>query len=133
MTTRFATRAILCVLGAAGCDATSTSNGLKSQLLAIGSPCTSDSQCGTPPFMCMTDHPSGYCSRDCDIKNGDADCPPESICQFDGKTGECHRKCNAPGDCRAGCVCSPASIDSADRASHAYCDIAPDSADGGAD
>jgi hypothetical protein len=134
MITRFVALATFCLCAASACGSSSdgTSTGTQSELVAIGSPCTTDSQCGTgPAFMCMVDHPGGYCSRHCDIKNGDADCPAESICQFDGTNGECHRKCAVPSDCRAGYVCSPASSVPSNRASHAFCDMAPDDADGG--
>ena len=93
------------------------------QAKVIGSPCTKDAECGTAPFMCITEHPGGYCSRGCDIGHADADCPPEAICQFDGKVGECRAKCAAQADCRSGCVCSPASNDAQAKASHAFCDI----------
>ena len=59
----------------------------------------------------MTDHPRGYGMRDCDISKGDADCPSESVCQFDSMVGECHAKCGTQADCRSGYVCSPASSD----------------------
>jgi hypothetical protein len=101
------------------------------QRLPIGSPCAVDADCGGAGFMCMTDHPGGYCIRTCDIQNHDADCPSESICQFDGTSGECHLKCAGAGDCRAGYTCAPASMDSSNTASHAYCDVA-DMTDAGA-
>lgn len=62
--------------------------------------------------------------RDCDITKGDADCPSESICQFDGMAGECHLKCSGQTDCRAGYTCSPAATDANNKASHAFCDMA---------
>jgi hypothetical protein len=61
--------------------------------------------------------------RNCDISKGDGDCPSEAICQFDGTTGECHRKCDTEADCRSGYLCSAASSDPGNRASHAYCDV----------
>jgi hypothetical protein len=82
-------------------------------------------------FMCMTDHPGGYCVEMCDVGNHDADCPSDSICQFDGTSGECHLKCATTSDCRAGYTCAPASTSPGDTASHAYCDVA-DTSDGGA-
>jgi hypothetical protein len=73
----------------------------------------------------MLDHPGGYCMRDCDITKGDGDCPSEAICQFDGMAGECHAKCASQSDCRSGYVCSPAASDANEKASHAFCDVAP--------
>jgi hypothetical protein len=94
------------------------------QKLAIGSPCTADADCGSAPFFCLLAHPGGYCMRRCDIAKGDADCPSESICQFDGQVGECHRTCGGASDCRQGYVCSPAVNDATGKASHAFCDAA---------
>jgi hypothetical protein len=102
------------------------------QKLAVGSACTQDSDCGSAPFFCMTEHPGGYCMRKCDIAKADADCPSEAICQFDGTVGECHKKCSAAGDCRSGYTCSPASMGTAMKASHAFCDMG-DMTDGGTD
>ena len=106
--------------------------GVSGEKLPIGSPCAKDADCGGADFMCMTDHPGGYCVKMCDIKNTDADCPSESICQYDGTAGECHLKCAAPSDCRAGYVCAPASTDPSNTASHAFCDVA-DTPDAGMD
>jgi hypothetical protein len=103
-----------------------------SQKLPIGSPCSMDSDCGGAGFMCMTDHPGGYCIKMCSITNHDADCPSGSICQFDGMSGECHKECSSGSDCRSGYVCAPASTDPNNVASHAFCDVAPP-ADGGTD
>ena len=109
--------------------------GPSGQLLAIGSPCTSTSQCGTAAaFFCDKSHPGGYCKRDC---KRDADCPPEAICAFDGSTGACHHRCDTVNDClrSEGYLCRPASTDPASIASHAYCDVAdaPAPTDGGSD
>jgi hypothetical protein len=133
MISRFAMSGAGCVILAVAC---SSSNGggtaTTAQKLGVGSPCTQDSDCGSAPFMCMmTDHPGGYCMRNCDISKGDGDCPSESVCQFDGMVGECHLKCSTQGDCRAGYVCSPAASDSNNKVSHAMCDVAP-MGDGGA-
>lgn len=103
---------------------TTTGGGGGGQLLPVGSPCKADTDCGGAEFMCMTDHPDGYCIKMCDIKNGDADCPSESICQDDGSAGECHKSCNTGTDCRAGYECAPASADPMNTASHAFCDMA---------
>lgn len=133
MNPRSATIMKLCLLYLWACSGSSgdAATGMTSQLLSIGSPCTKDSQCGAGLFICMTDHPGGYCSRHCDITKADADCPSEAICQFDGMVGECHRKCLADTDCRSGYMCSPASSDPMNRASHAYCDMARTPVDGG--
>jgi hypothetical protein len=119
------------IVGAAGallafaCGSDNTgSSGTTGQKLSVGSPCTMDSECGSAPFMCMLDHPGGYCMRNCDITKGDADCPSESVCQFDGTAGECHLKCDSQANCRTGYVCSPAASDPNNKVSHAFCDMA---------
>ena len=100
------------------------------QNLPIGSPCTTSAQCGTGAFFCDTDHPNGYCKRDC---HKDADCPSGSVCAAAGvvSPGECHKECTqatAATDCRLseGYVCK----DKPDDASHDYCDV-PEVGDGG--
>lgn len=101
--------------------------------LPIGSPCAVAADCGAG-FTCLTDHPGGYCSKVCDIKKHDADCPAASICAFDGMLGECHKNCATVSDCRmGGYICSPASTDPAMPASHAFCDAAPPVSDAGTD
>ncbi len=104
-----------------------------SQKLPIGSPCTMDSDCGGSGFMCMTDHPGGYCIFMCDITKHDADCPSGSACQSDGTSMECHKECSSMGDCRAGYVCAPASMTPTNTVSHAICDVPAASGDSGAD
>ena len=109
------------------------------QKLAIGSACTTSSDCGSEPhFFCDRDHESGYCKKDC---KSDADCPSEAICAFDGGVGACHKKCNVsdsdagrPTDCRfsEGYVCQPSSAVMATLASHSYCDAPAARPDGGA-
>ena len=94
------------------------------QKLAIGSPCAKDADCGDSSFMCMTDHPGGYCVKMCDIKNADADCPGGAVCQFDGMMGECHKMCAMMSDCRTGYMCAPSSMAADNMASHAFCDAA---------
>lgn len=94
------------------------------QKLAIGSACSSDGDCGSSPFGCILEHPGGYCTRSCDIAHKDADCPSEAICQFDGQVGECHKTCNAQGDCRSSYICAPAENSADSVASHAFCDMA---------
>jgi hypothetical protein len=128
------------VAAATACSSSDSSSGGASpgassaQLLPVGSACAKDSDCGSAPFYCMTDHPGGYCMRDCDIKNGDADCPSEAICQFDGTKGECHKKCNGDSDCRSpGYTCGAASSDPMNMASHAFCDAMDMPMDGGPD
>jgi hypothetical protein len=119
-----------CVIAAlAGCSSTSA----PAQRLPIGTACTTSLQCGDPPsFFCDTDHPNGYCKRDC---KSDGDCPPEAICAFDGAVGECHKKCDTVADCRQaeGYICKPASTNPVSLASHSYCDAPePPPPDGGA-
>ena len=120
MISKLATASVLSLILAIGCG--SDNAGSTAQKLAVGSACTQDSECGSAPFMCMTDHPGGYCMRECDISKGDADCPSESVCQFDGMVGECHAKCGTQADCRSEYVCSPASSDPTNKVSHAFCD-----------
>ena len=83
-----------------------TSSG-DTQKLAIGSPCKASADCGTGKFFCATDHPNGYCKKDCKV---DADCPMGSVCAHDGSVGECHKSCNTVVDCRKseGYICKPA-------------------------
>ena len=83
--------------------------------------------CGSQPqFYCVTDHPKGYCKKDC---KSDADCPSEAICAFSGAVGACHQKCSNVGDCRAGYDCKLMSNNVETFASHNYCD-AKDTATG---
>jgi hypothetical protein len=99
--------------------------GTGAQKLAVGSPCGQDGDCGSAPFFCMQgDHTGGYCMAKCNHANGDADCPSEAICQFDGTAGECHKKCDMQSDCRTGYTCAPASSTSTSMASHSFCDVA---------
>ena len=69
--------------------------GASTQKLPIGSPCAKDADCGGADFMCMTDHPDGYCIKMCDIKNADKDCPskskPRSTCPLVGSAKICVR------------------------------------------
>jgi hypothetical protein len=117
----------------AGCS----NNNASTQRQEIGTPCTSDSQCGTGDFFCATlDHPNGYCKKDCAT---DADCPAsppaqyKSVCAGAGPNhkGECHRVCNQPTDCRVAetYICKMGA-DAAD-ASHSYCDAPEPAGDGG--
>jgi hypothetical protein len=100
------------------------------QNLPIGSPCATSAQCGTGKFFCDTDHPNGYCKKDC---HGDADCPTGSVCAGAGMVspGECHERCTvatASTDCRVseGYVCKAMPTD----ATGPYCDV-PEPGDGG--
>lgn len=104
------------------CKSSSSNGGTaaSAQKLAVGSPCVKDSDCGSAPFYCMTEHPSGYCMRDCTT---DADCPSEAICQDDGMKRECHRTCSVSSDCRPEYMCSPAANAADNKASHAFCDV----------
>ena len=124
--------AAACGNGSSGGNTGGGGGGTGAQKLPIGSPCTADADCGGAAYMCMTDHPDGYCVKMCDISKADADCPSESICQYDGTAGECHLKCATTSDCRAGYVCAPASTDASNTASHAFCDMA-DATDAGTD
>ena len=110
--------AALCTTMACG-----TSPGNGTQTSTIGMACTADKDCGGSGFMCMTDHPGGYCIKTCDIAKVDADCPSGSICQYDGTSGECHKECTVTTDCRTGYTCAPASTDATNKASHAFCDM----------
>ena len=124
---------------AIGCSSSSDENAgahqdAGAQLLTVGSACTTNAECGSAPFYCMTEHPGGYCMRNCDIAHGDADCPSEAVCKFDGTKGECHKKCNMNSDCRSPDYdCSPAASDPANMASHSFCDAMDTNSDGGMD
>ena len=137
-----AVAAALAVAACSSTSGTSTDAGVtmtdeaSSQKLPIGSACTMDTDCGGTGFMCMTDHPGGYCIEMCDVKNHDADCPSGSVCQFDGMMAECHKLCSASSDCRVGYFCAPASTAPNNTVSHAFCDVVGDAGmstvDGGA-
>lgn len=102
--------------------------GASTELLPVGSACTSDSQCGPTPFMCLLDHPGGYCMRQCQT---DTDCPSEAVCVVDTDATECHKRCpSGQSDCRSGYECMPAASTGYPRASAAFCDVAA-SPDGG--
>src|SRR5581483_3245833 len=82
----------------AGCGDSTTNK----QILPIGSACTKSADCGTGAFFCDSDHPNGYCKRDC---KADTDCPTGSVCAgvMGAVPGECHKKCTvatAATDCR---------------------------------
>lgn len=96
-------------------------NSVVAELLPVGSACTADPQCGPAPFMCMLDHPGGYCLRDC---RSDVDCPSESVCVVDTDASECHKRCpSGQLDCRAGYECAPAASSGFPRSSVAFCDV----------
>lgn len=66
------------------------------QILPIGSRCSSNDQCGTPPYDCaISGYPFGYCEKSC-ITNGD--CPADSLCSPLIK--ECRRACMSAANCR---------------------------------
>ncbi len=78
------------VAGLAACSA-----GSNVQFLPIGSRCSSNNDCGTKPYNCVTvDYPGGYCQKDCVT---DGDCPADSACV----QNECRRTCAGTVDCRA--------------------------------
>lgn len=110
--------------GAASSSSSGMGMGGMGQMLPLGSPCAKDADCGDGDYMCMTDHPDGYCVKMCNIKNVDKDCPIEGTCRYDGMEGHCHMKCDKPADCRAGYDCMPASTDPMDTASHSFCGMA---------
>jgi len=90
---------VFCALAALG----ACSNPPNTQLLPIGSRCTTDSECGTSPYICETvGYPNGYCDKTC-VTTGD--CPSDSIC-YDL---HCRRTCVTTADCRQaeGYVCRP--------------------------
>jgi hypothetical protein len=110
---------VLVLALAAGCGDTTAST----QAQAIGTACTASTQCGTNKFFCDTDHPNGYCKRDCKV---DGDCPAGSVCAgaLPNAPGACHKTCataTASTDCRLteGYVCK----DMPDDASGPYCDV----------
>lgn len=79
------------LVAAAGCsDAPNT------QLLPIGSRCSSSGQCGTTPYDCaISGYPYGYCEKPC-TTNGD--CPADSLCN--PKAQACRRVCVDSSTCR---------------------------------
>jgi hypothetical protein len=89
------------VLAALCASVTSCSNPPNTQILPIGSRCTSDSECGTSPYTCeTTNYPNGYCDKTC---GSDTDCPSDSVCYVN----HCRRTCATASDCRQaeGYVC----------------------------
>jgi hypothetical protein len=88
------------------------SDGPNTQYLPIGQRCGSDEDCGTSPFACQTNHPGGYCYKNCST---DGDCPLDSVCA----SGRCRRKCTSPNECRTleGYTCLPTG------ATSPYCDV----------
>ena len=105
---------ILLVFVAAAC-----SDAANTQLLPVGSRCSSDAQCGTPPYRCnATNHPFGYCDKPC---AADSECPVDSACAIPAPgAGACRRKCTTTPDCRVseGYSCQP-------LATSTVCDTAP--------
>ena len=92
--------ALSLVAAAAGC-----SDAANTQLLPIGSRCSSSAQCGTPPYDCAaTGYPYGYCEKPC-TTNGD--CPADSSCSPLVKA--CRRVCIDSSTCRTadGYSCQP--------------------------
>ena len=83
--------ALTLVLVAAGC-----SDPANTQYLPIGSPCSSDRQCGTSPYDCaVAGYPGGYCEKSCAT---DGDCPSDSLCSALVKA--CRRVCTSDAACR---------------------------------
>lgn len=83
--------------------------------LAIGSPCTQQSNCaGAAPFcVANPNFKDGYCSSECQFDN---DCPSGSHCgQKDANTGigSCLDNCTTDADCRSGYQCYNQDNDSA--------------------
>jgi hypothetical protein len=104
----------LAVLGAC-------SNPPNTQLLPIGSRCTTDDECGTSPYKCetmdttysvATPFPNGYCDKTC-MSTGE--CPSDSLCY----SMHCRRTCAMASDCREAegytCRMTPGAIN--------FCDV----------
>jgi hypothetical protein len=127
---RAALGAIASVALVAACALYGCSSDPITQKLKIGVPCMTDSDCGSSPwFVCFTDRPGGYCSKNC---LSDADCPTaESICAFDNGTGSCKAKCVQTSDCRKDYLCHAASNDKNNFASKPFCDTSGMATDGG--
>jgi hypothetical protein len=92
--------AIFALALVAGC-----SDPANTQLLPIGSRCSSDTQCGTAPYDCaVAGYPFGYCEKPC-TTNGD--CPADSLCSPLVKA--CRRGCTTSATCRTaeGYSCQP--------------------------
>ena len=87
---KWAALTLVVVVAAACSDSTNT------QFLPIGSRCSHDSQCGTPPYDCLaTGHPFGYCEKPCML---DSECPVDSLC--DTAVHGCRRVCTDDSGCR---------------------------------
>ena len=113
---KWAALTLLVIVAAAGC-----SDSPNTQALPVGSRCSSDTQCGTPPYRCnAANHPFGYCDKPCAV---DSECPTDSLCAI--SAGACRRKCTVTADCRVGegYSCQP-------LATSTVCDTAP-TVDGG--
>ena len=92
--------ALVLALVAAGCSDPSNT-----QLIPIGSRCSSAGQCGTPPYNCeIAGYPFGYCDKSCAT---DGDCPADSTCSPLVKA--CRRNCMTSATCRVsdGYSCQP--------------------------
>lgn len=120
---RLAALALAALLGSCSADTIT-------QKLLIGTKCTSSDECGSQPwFVCDSNHPDGYCTKSC---KSDADCPPESICAFDGGDGLCHARCDLAASCRAPkYYCHAASNDPANFASAKFCEALSTDTDAG--
>jgi hypothetical protein len=84
---------VFVLVAVAGC-----SDAANTQLLPIGSRCSSNAQCGTPPYDCAaTGYPYGYCEKPC-TTNGD--CPADSLCNPSPTVHACRRVCMSSSTCR---------------------------------
>jgi hypothetical protein len=86
---------LLLALAMSGCDQPPNT-----QVLPIGSGCSSASECGSQPYDCVAALPGGYCTKPCAT---DGDCPSDSVCA----ARSCRRACKDTSECRAseGYVC----------------------------
>jgi hypothetical protein len=97
------------------------------QSLPIGSRCSSNSQCGSTPYVCNQGpgYSFGYCEKPCSV---DGECPADSLCGTSSPKA-CRRACKATTDCRSseGYACVALTT------GRTVCDTAPAaSVDGGA-
>ncbi len=105
----------------AGC-----SDAANTQLVPIGSRCSSSAQCGTTPYACNMGpgYDNGYCEKPCTT---DADCPLDSLCS-PAPLKACRRVCKDSTECRQSegyaCVTLPTG--------KTVCDTGPTPMDGGA-
>jgi hypothetical protein len=97
----------------------------------IGSPCSSDAECGSG--SCDTGWPGGYCTEVCTTAGAQSTCPDGSVCglQCPGAgTPRCLQRCLAPGGCRNNYHCASESTHAFETCQPRPCDYPQDCQDG---